>query len=58
MSILSEYQALTVELKRAQSLDDQALEDSILDKMDVIWYRCSAEEKEQVNNRNRVTLPT
>ncbi len=58
MSILSEYQALTVELKRAQSLDDQALEDSILDKMDVIWYSCSAEEKEQVNNRNRVTLPT
>ena len=55
MSILSEYQALTVELKRAQSLDDQALEDSILDKMDVIWYSCSAEEKEQLENRVKST---
>lgn len=50
MSILSEYQTLTAELKRAQSLNDQALEGSILDQLDVIWYSCSAEEKEQIEN--------
>lgn len=53
MSILSEYQTLTAELKRAQSLNDQALEDSILDQLDVIWYSCSAEEQEQIENRVR-----
>lgn len=46
MSIQSEYQNLRAELKRAQSLNDQALEDSILDQMDCIWFSCSAEEKE------------
>ena len=55
MSILSEYQALTVELKRAWSSNDQALEDSILDKMDDIWYSCSAEEREQLENRVKST---
>lgn len=46
MSALDEYRRLMVALftSRRQHASDEA-EDAILDKMDVVWYRMSAEER-------------